>query len=318
MFTTKDVVRLSDRWFDHRHPDAISRQSRLQSCVVLVTVFHLVMSIAFAKIDEYERAHSPRRVAPSEYAFEFMIAPPELKHVVSIPKPITLIDGKQQNTGGFAGARQGKQKAAAPIPDKDMTPHEVKKIAINTTPPPLKRLITQPTDIPSMNPHPIKNQDEAVISPGGEKVDEDAEVKTRGITDDGAGETEHGSGNFEGIDGEQEGYDQDNLPSQGSPVKSVSSSSQVKVNIAPYRKQMLIKLSQQWEPPTKKAVQVLLLIDIANDGSLISAAVVGSSGNKKIDREALAAVHRTAFEPFPEDIAVVLKHCRFQINLRNF
>lgn len=318
MFTTKDVVRLSDRWFDHRHPDAISRQSRLQSCVVLVTVFHLVMSIAFAKIDEYERAHPPRRVIPSEYSFEFMIAPPELKHVVSIPKPITLIDGKEQNMGGLAGAKQGEEKAAAPILKEDKIAQEVEKVAISETQP-VQKMITQPTDIPSMNPRPIKSQEESLSSPAGEQANEDADPVARGIARDGVGEIDHGDGSYEGQEGAQEGYGEDSQPSQSDPFKTRSgSSSDLRVNIAPYRKQMLIKLSQQWEAPAKKAVRLILLIDIANDGSLISAAVVGSSGNKKVDREALAAVHRTAFEPFPEDIAAVLKHCRFQIDLRNF
>ncbi|MBX9573280.1 MAG: energy transducer TonB [Candidatus Obscuribacterales bacterium] len=321
MFTTKDVVRLSDRWFDHSHPDAISRQSRLQSCVVLVTVFHVVMSIAFAKIDEFERARAPKRVVTSEYAFEFMIAPAELKHVIPVPKPVTLLPGKEQETGGLTGARQGSKNEAAPILKDDTSAQNVEKIALNTSRV-SNPLISQPLDIPSMQPRPIKNEQLLASSPTGQQINERVDAAAaRGIEFGGAGQEEEGAGNSDGRDGEQDGGGDDVLaPSSPIPEKvAPSTPQQVLINVAPYRKQMLIKLSQEWDAPTTKPVRVVLLIDIANDGSLLSAAVVESSGSKKEDRRALDAVHRTTFDPFfPEALFQLKKHCVFKIDLRNY
>ena len=318
MFTTRDVLRLSDRWFDTRHPDAISRQSRLQSCVVLVTIFHLVMSIAFAKIDEYERRKAPKRTVSSEYAFEFMIAPPELKHVSPVPKPVTLITGDDQNTGGLTGAKQGAEKSAAPILKTDSIAEKVEKITLDA--PINKRTILQPTDIPSLALRPTKVDQLPANAAAGDTINTELDAQNRGIDNGADGAFEDGEGTTQGHEGEQSGDGEDRLPpSSALPDRAASSTSEpLRVNIAPYRKDLLIRLSKQWDAPKNKRARIVLLINIANDGNLISAGVIESSGNKKFDRAALDAVHRTIFAPFSEGLAAVKQSCLFKIELRNY
>ncbi len=70
-------------------------------------------------------------------------------------------------------------------------------------------------------------------------------------------------------------------------------------NIGPYRKGLLLRLSQNWHP-RKANIDVVLKITIGHDGDLLSAEIAQSSGNRNIDGEALEAVQRTAFAFLPD------------------
>jgi len=69
-------------------------------------------------------------------------------------------------------------------------------------------------------------------------------------------------------------------------------------NIGPYRKDLQRRLQENWHPQTA-VVRLVVLITIAQDGSLISTSIMESSGSKRADREALQAVNATSFAPLP-------------------
>jgi TonB family protein len=70
-------------------------------------------------------------------------------------------------------------------------------------------------------------------------------------------------------------------------------------NIAPYRKALLLKLAQNWRPQ-KNTANLVVLLTIAKDGSLLGSEIFQSSGNRKADREALAACQAVEYEPLPD------------------
>lgn len=70
-------------------------------------------------------------------------------------------------------------------------------------------------------------------------------------------------------------------------------------NIAPYRRDMLYRIAQNWHPKFKNE-NLILQIVIGKDGQLLSAEIIESSGRRKGDKEAIAAVEATEFAPLPE------------------
>jgi TonB family protein len=69
-------------------------------------------------------------------------------------------------------------------------------------------------------------------------------------------------------------------------------------NLAPYRKQVLTRIAQNWHP--KRQVTLVVLITIGRDGTLLGAEIYEKSGNPKADAEALAAVRATEYPPLPD------------------
>jgi TonB family protein len=72
-----------------------------------------------------------------------------------------------------------------------------------------------------------------------------------------------------------------------------------KGNIAPYRKKILTLIAQNWHP-LKACGELVVLLNIARDGELLSAEIFQSSGNKKIDASALEAARITQYDPLPD------------------
>lgn len=70
-------------------------------------------------------------------------------------------------------------------------------------------------------------------------------------------------------------------------------------NIAPYRKDMLIRIAANWNPK-RKYENIILLVEVSREGQLLRCEVVESSGNKKADNEAIKAIEQTEFAPLPE------------------
>src|SRR5215470_5798038 len=82
MSLMQSALRITDRFYDARDPESIERQGRLQNCIVLVFIFHMMMVVAFIKLQEYEAAH-PRIIRDVDVSFEFAPPPPE-----AAPKPL--------------------------------------------------------------------------------------------------------------------------------------------------------------------------------------------------------------------------------------
>jgi TonB family protein len=61
---------------------------------------------------------------------------------------------------------------------------------------------------------------------------------------------------------------------------------------------MLERIVQNWHP--KKAVSLIVLVTLNQEGHLVSSEIFQSSGSKKSDKEASAAVQQTEFAPLPD------------------
>lgn len=70
-------------------------------------------------------------------------------------------------------------------------------------------------------------------------------------------------------------------------------------NIAPYRREIMIRIGKNWSP-SKVSRPIVVAITIANDGKLLNSEIVASSGSKRLDRSALRAVRQTIFPPLPD------------------
>jgi TonB family protein len=69
-------------------------------------------------------------------------------------------------------------------------------------------------------------------------------------------------------------------------------------SIAPYRKQMLELIAQNWHP--RRPTDLLVSLTIAHDGTLLAYEILQSSGNRKMDHQALEALQSTEFQPLPD------------------
>jgi TonB family protein len=71
-------------------------------------------------------------------------------------------------------------------------------------------------------------------------------------------------------------------------------------NIAPYRKDMLLRLAANWHPKKHKEGNIVVVITLSKDGHLLNTELVTSSGNDKLDEYALQTVGKTDFAPLPD------------------
>jgi TonB family protein len=69
-------------------------------------------------------------------------------------------------------------------------------------------------------------------------------------------------------------------------------------NIAPYRKDMLERIAQNWHP--RRTTDLIVVVTIAKDGSVVGCEIFQSSGDKKIDKEAVAIIEAMEFAPLPD------------------
>lgn len=79
---------------------------------------------------------------------------------------------------------------------------------------------------------------------------------------------------------------------------SIDASGRKTGNIAPYRKDMLLRIAQNWHP-RKRNETMTIQISIANDGKLLNVEVVKSSGDPVSDAQAVDAIKNTEFSKLP-------------------
>ncbi len=308
-----EVVKISDRFFDRRDPNSIDRQGQLNQVIVVVVIFHAIMGIALVKMEEYERKH-PRIIRDVDVSFEFTAPPPAPDfRVGEIPKPITLTEGENPDSGSAESAKPQeadkvslptiKAPETLPVP----TPEQARPVVSHevTTAPPVmvttaqttKALPTQaPKASPKAPPKPTNmmagqtsnSAPSGAAQEGGAPDGKDGGTGTGG---DGTG----GNGSGEGDPGTGSGYG--NIG--GDIATRVNGGGRAMGNIAPYRKDVLMRIAQNWRPKNKTEAMTLQ-ISIGKDGKVLSVEVVESSGNRRADREAIAAVEATEFQALPE------------------
>jgi TonB family protein len=318
MSMMESVIRLTDRFYDPRDPDTIERQSKLQQCILIVLICYVIAGIAFYKMKEWEVAH-PRIIHDVDVTFEFTPPPPE-------PPPMA------QEMGRGPGLSAGGLPGSAPAP----APAETAKVAMPT---PQAPTITKPTPVP-VKPIPSRKTTVAapiavtptnvikapIVVPKPTKAPTQQNPQTGtpvaanpsgapnaagapGGVDGGAGTGGAGGGGT----GTGQGGLGAGTGGGGAPQIAMSlGTNRAMGNIAPYRKDLLMRLAQNWKPKNPNE-NIIVLIDLATDGSLISAEIFQSSGNKKSDKAALAAIEETKFAPLPDWYKG--KHLPFKIEL---
>lgn len=305
-----EAVKISDKFLDRKDPDSIDRKGQLNQVVVLVVIFHAIMGIAFVKMEEYERKH-PRIIRDTDVQFEIAAPPPAPEfRVGSVPRAITLTEGENPDAGSASSAKPKESdkvtlptikadetqpvptpEAATPVMSRDTT--VAPPVAVTTA----SSVKALPTSVPKTAPktRPVTDlagaRSNSVASGApSEGGSPDGQEGGTGEGGDGSG----GSGSGDGDAGNGTGFG--NIG--GDITTKLGGSSRATGNIAPYRKEMLMRIVGNWHP--KKSTSLILRIEIAKDGSVNNVEVKESSGSKRGDAEAVAAVEATEFPPLPD------------------
>lgn len=304
MFKSEDVLRLSDRWLNSSNPDSYERQGQLSSCLVLVAIFHLVLSIYFYKMEEWESKHHPRRL-PVEISFAAeMIAPPELRKVnkvESVPRAPVLIPFKNGNAGSESGAKRGVEHFGGSVLSKQNELDQAEKLELESKKEKILMALAQ-----SRSPFRIEEQNSDRVQTalaGDKKLAESISPagKAQGVSDEET--SDEGASDGKGLDGridENTGFD-DNPPSFEKQAPHREAQASASGNILPYKRRLLHLVKVQWEPLVKRSTAVMLVrITIAKDGSLIDCLVKESSGSRNLDRQTIEALQELEYERLPD------------------
>ncbi len=89
-------------------------------------------------------------------------------------------------------------------------------------------------------------------------------------------------------------------------------------NIAPYRKDMLARIAQEWQPTKhyakiQSAKNIVVIISIDSAGQLLNCELITSSGDEKLDKYAAETIGRTVFAPLPNWFKG--DHLKFKVEL---
>jgi Ca-activated chloride channel homolog len=85
----------------------------------------------------------------------------------------------------------------------------------------------------------------------------------------------------------------------GDIAASVSRTPRAAGNIAPYRKDLLMRIANNWHPSNENE-SAAVQIQIGKDGQLVSDEMIESTGNRAADRQILEAIEATEFAPLPD------------------
>lgn len=312
MVAMAEVVRITDRFCDRKNPDSIDRQGKLGQVAALVLIFYAIMGIAFVKFQELEKKH-PRIIRDVDVSFEFTAPPPEPTFKVGdVPKPISLSEGENANPGSEAAPKPSQSDTvklpSIQAPETQATPTQVQ------AKPMASRVVTEAAPVAVTSTNMIKTAAPAQQAPKQAPSDSKnptiagvaSSLPTSGSAE--AGGTPDGQGGSTGTGGEGTGGTGTGSGDPGSGTGFGLAGGQIATslqetratgNIAPYRKDMLIRIAGNWHPKRKNE-SIIILVTIDHEGKLLSDEVLQSSGNKKSDKEALAAIESTEFAPLPE------------------
>jgi TonB family protein len=311
MVAMAEVVRITDRFCDRKNPDSIDRQGKLTQVVALVLIFYAIMGIAFVKMQELEKKR-PRIIHDVDVQFELYTPPMEpTLRLGEMPKPISLSEGENANPGSEAAPKpsasdtvslpsieapetqkQPTQVQARPMPSHTVT--EAAPTAVTSTNMIKTSLPAQvaPKRAPSDQPSTMAGTLSTAPTSGSAVAGGTPDSQGGGVGEGGQGTGGTGTGSGDAGAGSGTGI-------AGGQIATKVESQRAMGNIAPYRKDMLIRIAQNWHPKRKNE-SIIVLVTIDHDGRLLSDEILESSGNKKADKEALAAIEATEFAPLPD------------------
>jgi TonB family protein len=312
MVAMAEVVRITDRFCDRKNPESIDRQGKLGQVAILVLIFYAIMGIAFVKMQELEKK-KPRIIHEVDVAFELYTPPPEPTFKVGdVPKPISLSEGENANPGSEAAPKPTASDTVslptieAPETQKNPTQIQAKPVASHTVTESAPVMVTSTNTIkttvpsaamPKKAPSDSKNPTVAGVlstapTSGSAMAGGTPDSQGGGVGTGGEGTGGSGTGSGDGGSGSGTGI-------AGGQIATRVENSRAMGNIAPYRKDMLIRIAQNWHPKRKNE-SIIVLVTIDHEGKLLADEILESSGNKKSDKEALAAIEGTEFAGLPD------------------
>ncbi len=321
MFKSGDVLKLADRFMSPSHADSFDKQSALINCLVLVAIFHIVMSIAFAKMEEWERKHNHHVSKTVEIVFtDLMVAPPEFhkKKEEDYLAAQSLINLKNSNTGSQSGAKKGTNVKAAIIKSEEKIISNVAKVQIANG------------DEKKVEQKPIDKNGQLLASRAIDDEQKQAAISQNAIANPAIDASDlgdpnaisdsnfkDGDGLSNGISGDYNGNPGDSNLAPGAEIPQPTASSVIQLkDIAPYRKEMLMRIAREWTPPKNHQVTLVVLMTIAKDGTLLKAQIIGADASKRVQKDVLEAIERTIYAPLPDWYKK--DQLSFKIELRNY
>lgn len=305
----QEVLRICDRYLS-----SYDKRGQLNQFLVLVSVFHLIMGIAFVKMEDYQRKH-PRVIREVEVSFLQYVAAPNIETNL-LPKPISLTPGENPDPGSEAsGKARATEKKLLPTAQAieqfetaklDQTEKSNYSHELAGQIPPLA--ITPVTPVKLMPAQLHKSQADAqkdllLIAPplsqgSGAPI---ASGSTDDSTENGRGSKSgygnDGSGKADGTKGS--GTDEFNQGDEEKISTDVKDGLVAKGNITPYKRAVLFQLGHSWKPK-HKGKPLTVRFTIAKDGVVLSAEISESSGNPRLDREAIETVESMQFPSLPD------------------
>jgi TonB family protein len=312
MVAMAEVVRITDRFCDRKNPESIDRQGKLGQVAVLVLIFYAIMGIGFVKMQELEKK-KPRIIHDVDVAFELYAPPPEPTFKVGeVPKPISLSEGENANPGSEAAPKPSASDTVslptvqAPETQSHPTQIQAKPVASHVVTEAAPVAVTQLNTIkttapsqaaPKQAPSDTKNPSMAGVlatapTSGSAQAGGTPDSKGGGTGEGGEGTGGTGTGSGDAGSGSGTGI-------AGGQIATKIETQRAMGNIAPYRKDMLIRISQNWRPH-RRDMHIVVLVTIDHDGKLLADEVLESSGNRKADKEALASIEGTEFAALPD------------------
>jgi len=320
------ALRISDRFYDVQEQESIGRQIRLQNWIVLVSVVYGMMIIACVKLKELEDRH-PITFHDMDVSFEIALPPAEPpQKPMELPRSVSLVPGINPNPGSETApapshtAQVSMPAIKAPpisethtmVPAQPVPSHKTTlaaPIAKTTT----NEIKASPATVSQMKtaaprtPAPLAGAASTQPASG-----ESTEGGTPGTQEAGIGTGGAGTGGT-GTDGGDAGAGAGTEDAGGREIATrlPASARVASGNIGPYRRNLLARIVQNWHP--KNAVSLIVLVTLDHDGNLLSSEIFQSSGSKRADKEALAAVKATEYAPLPDWFKG--DKLRFQIDL---
>lgn len=286
------IVRIADKFLSPRNSTSIPRTGNLSLPLLCVTIaYTCVGTYAYNHRAFLEREH---RIL-SDITFEFIVAPPPPKPVVVTPpqsQPVIppIVPVVLARTTQIAGP-----KSANPVPTENTAKLTGPTAASVAPPPATKTAAPAPKDalpgskeIPDTSPPQVKSEGEGKTSAGQESQGPGNEQAGGGGTGQNAGGGQEG----ESTDGKGEGQKVAMLPRGTGATTSMG-------NIGPYRREMLMRIAQNWHPKKQKG-NIVLVISLSPVGELLDTKILESSGDDKLDSYAVETVGKTEFAPLPD------------------
>jgi TonB family protein len=314
MNTAATILRIADRFVSHDSVNSIEKTGDLRRIIVIVSVSYCIGILSLLPIAK--QLERNRQAVVSNLTIEFTLPEP-----IKPPEVILKLESpKAQAAPSGIGAQKVDRSLPSP-PQKVTTakpkPQDLAKNKANAQPvdSSLKRAVPRPVIIVKANDgtqpaKPVEN----VPAPQAQKT---VAVSTAPLTDNrsafaetprptaagqsGTGDraAQVGQGDRVGGGGADDGKGAQGqqialLPPQNGAVAKAMG------NIAPYRRDMLLRLAANWHPKKHTQGNIVVVITLSKDGRLLNTELVTGSGNDKLDEYAVAAVGKTEFAPLPD------------------